>query len=106
MKKKMVIGIVAGIVMFCITGCTYNDIFYYSKTINVNEGRTIVERPPYVFRHEGYPQTYHLRRYVPRKRVVPIDASCSKECRRDIDEAIQECNNLRKTLEGIKRNGR
>lgn len=75
MKKICLIGI--GALMLGTVGCTYNDVYYNSQTTHYHPERKPI---PIMFRHEGYPQTYHLPRAADcmTHRRIPIDDSCSR----------------------------
>ena len=82
MKKFVLIGFV-GAVMFGLTGCTYTNVYAPTEVVRV------IPRPqpiPIMFRHEGYPETYHLPSPPPPRHRRPIDRSTSPrnlcpECR-------------------------
>lgn len=88
MKKKMLIGVGAGAILFGLCGCTYNDVYSNTQTYHVYEGRREV---PYVFRHPRYPETHHLRPF-PRHRhkCQVIDASCSRICEEQVRKSAKE----------------
>ena len=75
--NKLLIGIIAGATIVGMTGCTcnYNDVYYNSQTYHYYPERRVTIR----YRHEGFPETYHLPEAPKnRKTVEPIDASTSK----------------------------
>ena len=80
MKKKMLIGMGAVVLMLGGSGCTYNDVYYNSQTYNVYEGKREIE-VPYVYRHPRYPETHHLKPFPKhRHKCKVIDESCSRIC--------------------------
>lgn len=102
MKKKTLFGLVVLTGVFAFTGCTYNDVYYNSETVNYHPPRREI---PIVFAHKEFPGTHHLQR---RRRFEPIDCSCSERRRREacrnVNDVKAKCTNCCKPYYRRERN--